>query len=77
MMVAVSPRGDVGFMYHESSVTAPVFKKFLKRLMVGATRPIYIVVDGHSIQKTKLLRGYVDTQKAISNCSTFRRTRLI
>lgn len=63
MISAVSPRGDVRFMIHEGSVTAPVFKEFLKRLMIGATKPIYVVVDGHSIHKAKLVKDYVDTQK--------------
>lgn len=63
MISAVSPRGDVRFMIHEGSVTAPVFKEFLKRLMLGATKPIYVVVDGHSIHKAKLVRDYVDSQK--------------
>jgi transposase len=63
MISAVSPRGDVRFMIHEGSVTAPVFKEFLKRLMIGATKPIYVVVDGHSIHKAKLVRDFVDTQK--------------
>ena len=59
MLSAVSPRGDFRFMLHEGSVDAAVFKEFLKRLMVGATRPVFVVVDGHSIHKAKLIREYV------------------
>lgn len=61
MISAVSPRGDFRFMIHEGSVTATVFKEFLKRLMVGATQPVYVVVDGHSIHKAKLVKEYVDS----------------
>ena len=61
MISAVSPRGDFRFMIHEGSVTAQVFKEFLKRLMVGATKPVYVVVDGHSIYKAKLIKDYVDS----------------
>lgn len=61
MISAVSPRGEIRFMIHEGSVTAPVFKEFLKRLMVGATKPVFVVVDGHSIHKAKLIKDYVDS----------------
>lgn len=59
MLSAVSPRGDFRFMLHEGSVDAAVFKEFLKRLMVGATKPVFVVVDGHSIHKAKLIKDYV------------------
>jgi len=59
MLSAVSPRGDFRFMLHEGSVDAAVFKEFLKRLMVGATTPVFVVVDGHSIHKAKLVKDYV------------------
>jgi len=60
MISAVSPRGDFRFMVHEGSVTAPVFKDFLSRLMIGATRPVFVVVDGHPIHKSRLVKDYVD-----------------
>lgn len=61
MISAVSPSGEIRFMIHVGSVTAPVFKEFLKRLMIGATRPVFVVVDGHSIHKAKLIKDYVDS----------------
>lgn len=61
MISAVSPRGDFRFMLHEGTVTAGVFKTFLQRLMVGATRPVYVVVDGHPAHKAKLVKSYVDS----------------
>lgn len=63
MISAVSPRGDFRFMIHEGSVTAPVFKTFLQRLMVGATQPVFVVVDGHPIHKAVLVRKYVESQE--------------
>ena len=59
MISVVSPRGGFRFMIHESTVDATMFKEFLKRLMVGATKPVFVVVDGHSIHKTKLVKEYV------------------
>jgi transposase len=48
-------------MVHEGSVSASVFRKFLKRLMIGATKPVFMVVDGHPIHKAKLVTSYVES----------------
>jgi transposase len=42
-------------MVHEGTVNAEVFREFLRRLMANATKPIFLVVDGHSIHKAKLV----------------------
>lgn len=60
MLSAVSPRGDFRFMVHAGSVNASVFREFLKRLMIGATKPVFVVVDGHPIHKAKLVMDYVN-----------------
>ena len=60
MISAVSPRGDFRFMLHEGNVDAKVFLEFLKRLMIGATRPVYLIVDGHSIHKAAIVKRYVE-----------------
>lgn len=59
MISAVSPRGDFRFMIHEGSVTSSTFKEFLSRLMIGATKPVFVVVDGHPIHKSKLVKDTV------------------
>jgi len=61
---AVSPRGDFRFMLHEGTVTASVFKRFLQRLMIGAQRPIFLIVDDHPKHKTKLVHSYVESTNA-------------
>lgn len=63
MISAVSPQGEFRFMLHEGSVTAMVFREFLKRLMIGADKPLFVIVDGHPIHKAKLVRAYVDSLK--------------
>lgn len=62
MISAVSPRGDFRFMVREGNVTAPVFKMFLQRLMVGATKPVFVILDGHPIHKARLVQQYVQSQ---------------
>jgi transposase len=60
MSSAVSPQGEFRFMIQEGTVTSAVFKRFLQRLMIGAKRPIFLIVDGHSTHKSKLVRSYVE-----------------
>jgi len=58
---AINPRGDFRFMVYEGPLTAPIFKEFLTRLMIGASKPIFMIVEGHSIHKSKLVKDYVDS----------------
>jgi len=60
MISAVSPRGDFRFMVHDGSVNAEVFREFLKRLMIGAKKPVFLIVDGHPIHKAKLIKAFVE-----------------
>jgi len=46
-------------MVHQGTVNAVVFRRFLQRLMVGATGPVFVIVDGHPAHKAKLVREYV------------------
>ena len=57
LISAVTARGHMRFMIKEKGgVNADVFIEFLKRLMVGATHPIFLIVDrgpAHRAKKTK------------------------
>ena len=61
MLSAISPRGELRFMLHEGTVTAPVFVEFLRRLMIGATGPVFLIVDGHPVHRSRAVRAYVDS----------------
>jgi transposase len=39
---------------------AEVFVRFLRQLMVGAQYPTILVIDGHSIHKSNLVKAYVE-----------------
>lgn len=65
MISAVSPRGDFRFMLHDGSVNAQVLKEFLKRLLIGAEGPVFLVVDGHPIHKAKLIKEFVAAQQGM------------
>jgi transposase len=60
MISAISPRGQLRFMVVRGGVNAFVFIDFLKRLMHGQRRPIYLIVDGHPAHRSKKVREYVE-----------------
>lgn len=63
MISAVSPRGHCRFMLHDGSVNAEVFREFLKRLLIGAKKPVFLILDGHPIHKAKLIKAFVEAQQ--------------
>ncbi len=60
---AVSARGQLRFMLTKGRVTAAVFIEFLQRLLVQASSPIFLVVDGHSTHKAKSVKRFVQEQQ--------------
>jgi transposase len=61
MISAVSPKGSLRFMVVKGGVGAKVFITFLKRLMHGRRRPIFLIVDGHPAHRAKLVKSYVES----------------
>lgn len=59
LISAISPRGTMRFMATEGSVTASVFIDFLKRLIYKANRPVFLVLDNHSVHRSKEVREFV------------------
>jgi transposase len=59
LISAISPRGSLRFMVTEGSVTSPVFIEFLKRLIAKAKRPIFLIVDNHSVHCSTKVREFV------------------
>jgi len=62
MISAVSSQGEFRFMLNEGTVTAGVFVEFLRRLLVGMDKPVFLVVDGHPVHKSKTVRDFVEQQ---------------
>ena len=65
MISAVSPQGEFRFMLHDGTVNAEVFREFLKRLLIGASGPVFLIVDGHPIHKAKLIKTFVEAQNGM------------
>ena len=51
MISAVSAQGQLRFMLTQRTVTAVIFREFLKRLMIGTNKPVFVVVDSHPTHK--------------------------
>ncbi len=56
---AVSPRGDFRFMVVEGSVAAGIFIEFMKRLLIGSKKKIFLIVDGHPTHRSKKAKEFV------------------
>ena len=61
LISAITPRGAMKFMATEKSVNSTVFVEFLKRLLVGAQRPIFLVLDNSSVHRSNEVRQYVES----------------
>lgn len=62
MISAISTKGTLRFMVTKSNLTAPVFIDFLDRLLRGQEKPMYLIVDGHPVHKSKKVKEYVQSQ---------------
>lgn len=61
MISAVSAQGEFRFMTVNGRVTAKEFIAFIKRLLVGARRPVFLIVDGHPTHKAIMVKKFIET----------------
>jgi transposase len=62
LISAISSKGQMRFMITEKGgVNADVFIEFLKRLMIGAVRPIFLIVDNGPAHRAKKTTAFVET----------------
>jgi transposase len=59
LISAISPKGELRFMTVKGTVNGSKFVEFLKRLIHNATRPIYLIVDGHPAHRAKVVKEYL------------------
>jgi transposase len=59
MISAVSGRGQLRFMVVRGRVTAKRFVEFLRRLCYRAKRPILLIVDGHSVHRSRQVSRFL------------------
>jgi len=59
MISAISAKGELRFMVVKGGVGAKVFLTFLKRLLQGHRRRVYLIVDGHPAHRAKIVKNFV------------------
>jgi transposase len=63
MFSAISSKGQMRFMVTNKNCTIPVFIDFLKRLIFKQKQPVFLIVDGHPVHKSKKVKEFVDSTK--------------
>lgn len=63
MLSAVNRKGKMRFMIEPKTVTASVFCLFLDRLMAGSRHPVFLILDGHPLHKSKSVAQKVKRYK--------------
>lgn len=63
MISAVNSQGKFRFMVVNGSVGAKVFIEFLKRLLQGSRKMIFLIVDGHPAHKAIVVKNFIETVK--------------
>lgn len=64
MLSAVNRKGKMRFMIEPKSLNASVICRFLERLMTGARRPVFLILDGHPIHKSRIVQRKVESFKS-------------
>jgi transposase len=59
MISAVSAQGQLRFMTFNGKMNAEKFIEFLERLMYNASHPIFLILDGHPVHKSRKVKEYV------------------
>jgi len=60
MISTVTNRGKLAFMLFEEKFNAPVFLKFLARLIRHARRKVFLVVDRHPVHKSARTKRWLE-----------------
>lgn len=63
MFSAVNRRGKMRFLVTAQSVGARLVCRFVDRLMIGAKRPIFLIVDGHPAHKSAVVTRKIESYK--------------
>lgn len=63
LISAVSAQGEFRFMTIKGRVGAAKFIEFIKRLIHGVDRMVFLIVDGHPAHKAKMVSRFVDSIK--------------
>jgi transposase len=63
MLSAITNRGHLSFMVFRGRFTAPVFLRFLRRLVKTAGTKVFLIADGHPVHRSVQLRKWIETNR--------------
>jgi transposase len=64
MISAITNQGHLCFQVFEGSFKVKLFLGFLRRLIKQAKRKVFLIVDGHSVHRAKLVQAWREQHKA-------------
>jgi transposase len=60
MISAITNQGKLRFMFYRDSMNAGKLREFLRRLVAGATRKIYLILDNMKVHHAKLVKEWLE-----------------
>lgn len=63
MLSAVNRKGKMRFMVESKGLNARVFCRFLHRLMIGCQRKVFLIIDGHPMHNSGIVKRKVESYK--------------
>jgi transposase len=63
MISSITNQGKLRFMFYNGSMNGKVFIRFLTRLVKGAERKIFLIVDNMKTHHSKMVTGWVEKRK--------------
>jgi transposase len=63
MISSITNQGKVRFMIYKGGMNVAIFKRFLERLIKGAQKKIFLIVDNLRVHHAKMLTEWLDLNK--------------
>lgn len=63
LISTISNEGDVRFMTYAQTMTATLFVTFLAKLIAGATRKLYLIVDRHPTHEAGIVEAWLQNHE--------------
>lgn len=60
MISAITAKGTMRFMTVKGNLTTDRFIEFLERLIKNQGKPVFLIVDGHPVHRSPLVKKFVD-----------------
>jgi transposase len=71
LISAVTAKGKLRFAAYEGNLNGPVFIDFCRRLLHDAPGPVFLVLDGHPVHRSKAVKAFAaSTNGRLRRCSS-------